>query len=361
MNYPFDSINFNGRDTRIADILNGSALPETPFEGAAFSFVRKWYGDHEFFEQQTSGSTGIPKTILIARKSMAASAKLTQQALDLKTGATALLCLDPNYIAGKMMIVRAFVTGMKLLAVEPSLNPFENHVSHQPIDFTALVPAQLIEILQSDSQSRLNEIRNIIIGGASLNEQTIERVSQFRAHIFATYGMTETVSHIALQLINGPLKSEYFKILPGVKIHTDERGCLQIKTPFLSEEIATNDIVEIKNPTEFKWLGRADNVINSGGVKIIPEVLEAQIQNVFSTMQIWNRYIVSSVPDPQFGNKLVLLVEGNMPIAVEKVRSALQEVLPHYHVPKQILVGAIFVMTENGKINRLETRKKIGI
>jgi O-succinylbenzoic acid--CoA ligase len=329
MSYPFDSINFNGRDTRIADILNGSALPETPFEGAAFSFVRKWYGDHEFFEQQTSGSTGIPKTILIARKSMAASAKLTHQALDLKTGATALLCLDPNYIAGKMMIVRAFVTGMKLLAVEPSLNPFENHVSHQPIDFTALVPAQLIEIL--------------------------------RAHIFATYGMTETVSHIALQLINGPLKSEYFKILPGVKIHTDERGCLQIKTPFLSEEIATNDIVEIKNPTEFKWLGRADNVINSGGVKIIPEILEAQIQNLFSTMQIWNRYIVSSVPDPQFGNKLVLLVEGNMPIAVEKVRSALQAVLPHYHVPKQILVGVIFVMTKNGKINRLETRKKIGI
>jgi O-succinylbenzoic acid--CoA ligase len=361
MKYPFNSINFNGRDIRIADILNGSALPETQFEGAAFSFVRKWWGEDEFFEQQTSGSTGLPKTILIARKSMVASAKLTQKALDLKAGETAFLCLDPNYIAGKMMIVLAFVTGMKLLAVEPSLNPFEKRVGQQHIDFTALVPAQLTEILKSDSQNMLNEIRNIIIGGASLNEQTIEMLSEFRTHIFATFGMTETISHIALQPINGPFESEYFKVLPGIKIHTDERGCLQIKTPFLSEEIVTNDIVEIKNPTEFKWLGRADNVINSGGVKIIPEKLEAQIQNVFNTMQIPNRYIVSSVPDPQFGNKLVLLVEGNMPIAVDHVRSALQEVLPHNHVPKQILVGAIFVMTENGKIDRLETRKKIGI
>lgn len=361
MSYPFTSINFNGRNIRIADILNGSASHETPFEAAAYSFVRKWYGDGEFFEQQTSGSTGIPKTILIARKSMVASAKLTQQALNLKAHETALLCLDPNYIAGKMMMVRAFVTGMKLLAVDPSLNPFEKHVSHLPIDFTALVPAQLTKILQSDFRSRLNEIKNIIIGGASLSEQTIEMVSEFRGRMFATYGMTETVSHIALQSINGPSASEYFKVLPGVKINTDERGCLQIKAPFLNEEITTNDIVEIKNPTEFKWLGRSDNVINSGGVKIIPEKLEAQIQNVFNTMQIPNRYIVSSIPDPQFGNKLVLLVEGNMPIAAERIRSALQEVLPPYHVPKQILVDATLIMTENGKINRLETKKKIGI
>jgi O-succinylbenzoic acid--CoA ligase len=361
MNYPFDSIHVNGRDLRVADILNGPALSASPFEEAVFSFVRKWYGDDEFFEQQTSGSTGLPKSILIARKSMVASAKLTQQALDLKTGENALLCLDPNYIAGKMMIVRAFVTGMKLLAVEPSLNPFQKLLRHEHIDFTALVPAQLTEILKADSRSRLDEIRNIIIGGASLNERTIEMVSEFQAHIFATYGMTETVSHIALQPINGRFESEYFKVLPGIKIDTDERGCLLINAPFLSEKIATNDIVEIKNPTEFKWLGRADNVINTGGVKIIPEKLEAQIQNVFNSMQIPNRHIVSSVSDAQFGNKLVLLVEGNMPIAVEKVRSALQEVLPHLHVPKQILVGAIFVMTENGKINRLETRRKIGI
>lgn len=292
---------------------------------------------------------------------MMASAKLTQQALDLKAHETALLCLDPNYIAGKMMMVRAFVTGMKLLAAEPSLNPFEKHFSHPAINFTALVPAQLTEILQSDSHPKLNEIRNIIIGGASLNEQTIKMASEFRGRIFATYGMTETVSHIALQPINGPFASDYFKVLPGVKINTDERGCLQIKTPFLNEEIATNDIVEIRNPTEFKWLGRSDNVINSGGVKIIPEKLEAKIQNLFNTMQIPNRYIVSSIPDPQFGNKLVLLIEGNMPIAVERIRSALQEVLPPYHVPRQILVNATLIMTENGKINRLETKKKIGI
>ena len=358
MKYPYDTVHFNGRDVKIAGILNGSATPSTAFESAAYLFIRNWCGDAEFFLQHTSGSTGVPKTISIARTSMVASAKLTQQALDLKEGDSALLCLDPNYIAGKMMIVRSFETGMKLIAVEPSLNPIENLSHHQTIDFTALIPAQLNEILRSKSQNKLNEIKNIIIGGAPLNEPAINMVSGFRSRIYATYGMTETVSHIALQPVNGPEASEYFKVLPGIKIDTDERGRLKINAPFLNEEIKTNDIVEIKNATEFKWLGRSDSVINSAGVKIIPEKVEAHIANVFIALQLTNRFVVSSIPDAAFGDKLVLLVEGILPISSDRLRSALQQALPRYHAPKQIIVNATLVMAENGKINRQETRKK---
>jgi o-succinylbenzoate---CoA ligase len=361
MNYPFDSIHFNGRDILITDILDGSALPASAFESASFSFVRKWFSDDDAFMQQTSGSTGTPKSITISRKAMMASATLTQQALRLTKGDTALLCLDPNFIGGKMMIVRAFVTGMRLIAIDPSLNPFEKiHQSNHSIDFTALVPAQLTAVLHSDFKYRLNEIKNIIVGGSPLNKKTIELIAEFRAHVFATYGMTETVSHIALQPVNGALTSEYFNVLPGINIDTDDRRCLVINAPFLDGPITTNDVVEIKSSNEFKWIGRWDNVINSGGVKIIPEKLEMQIQNIFTAMQISNRFIVSSMPDTVLGEKVVLLIEGDLPVRVEDLELSLQSALPRFHIPKQIFVDAAFATTENGKINRPETKKKIG-
>jgi o-succinylbenzoate---CoA ligase len=362
MKYPFNTVHFNGRDVRITEILNGSASPASPFESASFAFISNWLGEAEVFRQQTSGSTGAPKIILISRTAMISSAKMTQQALQLEEGNSALLCLDPNYIAGKMMIVRAFVTGMKLLAVEPSLNPLDkSNLRQQFIDFTALIPAQLTAILASDSQYMLDQFKNIIVGGAPMNEQMVSLVAGYTARIFATYGMTETVSHIALQHVNGPSASEYFKVLPGVSIHTDERGCLQIKTPFLEDLVTTNDIVEIKNGDEFKWIGRSDNVINTGGVKIVPEKLEAEIQNVFTVLLAENRFIISSVPDTVFGEKLILLIEGSLPTSVENLKSSLQEALPRNLVPKHIVENATLVTTENGKINRNETKTQNGI
>lgn len=361
MTYSFHSILFNGREVMLNHILDGSAVPGSPFEASSFAFIRQWCDGTENFTQQTSGSTGIPKFISIARAQMIASASLTQQALQLKAGDTALVCLDPDYIAGKMMFVRSFVTDMKIVAVNPSSNPFQHHLNNSHIDFAAFVPAQLLEILQSVQRARLNELKNIIVGGAALHDNTIGMLSAVSARVFATYGMTETVSHIALQPVNGPAPSEYFKILPGIEINADERGCLQISAPYLNEKITTNDIVEIKSATEFKWIGRSDHVINSGGIKIIPEKVESEIRKVFSDLQIQNRFLVSSVADPVLGNKLILIVEGNLPATVDHVRSYLKQVLPSYHIPKQFFVDIEFVMTENGKINREETRKKIGI
>lgn len=290
---------------------------------------------------------------------MTGSAKLTQQALNLRAGDTALLCLDPNFIAGKMMIVRAFVTGMKLAAIEPSLNPLEKLNPNLQIDFVALIPSQLTEILNSDSRGRLNGIRKIIIGGAPLNERTRNIITEIEAQVYATYGMTETVSHIALQALNGNLMSDYFRVLPGVTINIDDRGCLRIKTPFQENEVTTNDLVEIKNANEFKWIGRFDNVINTGGIKVIPEKLEIEIQQILSVMGVSNKSVISSVPDPTFGETIVLLIEGELQLPISRVISSLSEKLPRYHVPKRILTNATIVRTENGKVNRPETKMQI--
>lgn len=360
--YPFSSITVNGREIELDQIMKRSIAPQSPFEVSLFSFTEKWFGSHDIFIQNTSGSTGSPKPIKISRMQMEASAQLTQQALQLKRGEIALICLDPEYIAGKMMLVRSFVTGMKVMAVNPSSNPFSDIPNSILIDFTALVPAQLYAILKSEQAQRLSSTKNIIVGGAPLNPEASNLFSKVNSRIYATYGMTETVSHIALQAINGPDASPYFTVLPGILISRDHRGCLKVKASYLKEEIVTNDIVEIIDDNHFKWMGRSDNVINSGGVKIIPEKIEAEAQLIFTKLQIENRVLVSSVPDPTLGNKVVMLIEGNLSgRAIELIKSELRQKLHAYEIPKELYTNISFVLTKNGKINRLETTRKIEI
>ena len=359
--YSFDSILINGREIKLDHILQGTTVQLSNFEASTFLFIQKWFGDADDFIQKTSGSTGTAKSISISRRQMIVSAELTAKALNLKAGENALLCLDPEYIAGKMMLVRSFTTGMKIIATEPSSNPFRNLPKQLPIDFTAIVPLQLNEILQSDHAERLNSVRNILVGGAAIDEGIKKKLSEFHSQIYATYGMTETISHIALQRVNGPLASEYFTAFPGIKIDVDERGCLEIDAPYLREKLVTNDVAEIKPSGHFKWLGRVDNIINTGGIKVIPEIIEDRIRRFFEQQNIKNKFLISSRPDPILGNKIILLIEGDLKeISKETLVSNLREILPPYEAPKEIYTGIRIVLTENGKINRAETSRQIG-
>jgi len=359
--YPFDSITINGREILLADVVENAALPESGFEASTFLFIKKWFSASDTFAQKTSGSTGAPKEIVITREQMIVSAKLTAEALRLKNGDHALLCLDPEYIAGKMMLVRSLVTGMKIVAVNPVANPFRKIPRNVRVDFVAIVPMQLIEIIQSDLAYRLNSTKNILVGGAALDQGIKKKLSTFDGRVYATYGMTETISHIALQSINGPAASEYFTVLPGIKINADERGCLEINAPHLDEKVVTNDLVEINDARHFKWLGRIDNVINTGGKKIIPEKIEDQINRLFAQQMVRNKFFISSIPDPVLGNKLILIIEGALEnITVETLKSHLRENLRNYEVPKKIYTNINFVLTKNGKLNRTETTQQIG-
>ena len=311
--------------------------------------------------KRRAGRQEQPKSIVITRQQMIASAQLTAEALQLKAGENSLLCLDPAYIAGKMMLVRSFVAGMKIVAVNPSANPFHDLPRNVPVDLTAIVPMQLNEILQSDEAYRLDSTRNILVGGAPLDQEIQKKLSALRGRIYATYGMTETVSHIALQSLNGPLASEYFTVLPGIKISTDERGCLEINAPHLGEKIPTNDLVEIKSSKHFKWLGRADNIINTGGVKVMPEKIEAEIHWLFEQHMVKNKFLISSIPDQVLGSKVILIVEGELAgITLETLKSHLKKILLTYEIPREIYTNINFVFTENGKVNRRETTQQIG-
>ncbi|MEJ7645649.1 MAG: AMP-binding protein [Chryseolinea sp.] len=352
--YPYDSIVVNGRTIPIDDIMAGRHPPALEVEAALFSFIKDWLNARESFTLKTSGSTGVPKAITIARDQMITSAKRTQQVLGLKKGDTALVCLHPDYIAGKMMLVRCFVTGMKIVFAAPSGNPFYE-IRDNDIDFCALVPLQVYHILQSGHLARLDRIRTVLIGGGKVTDDIIARLREIDCRCYSTYGMTETVSHVALRLLNTQDTTDCYVALPGVALSLDGRGCLVIDCAWLHQPVVTNDIVELRDNKTFIWLGRWDNIINTGGVKIVPEKIEEMIENCFRDASIGNRFFLASIPDLRLGNKVILVIEGTHP--EEDIRTSLQalKVEEPYAYPQLLLFIPRFIEAGNGKVNRNAT------
>ncbi|PQA95575.1 AMP-dependent synthetase [Chryseobacterium shigense] len=325
---------------------------QTDFEYKLKNFLEEWFSNGETVKVQTSGSTGIPKVFEIEKKKMINSAVMTCDFLGLKEGNKALLCLPVDYISGKMMVVRSIQRKLKLIVTEPSLKPTE--YLDQEVDFCAMTPLQV-----ENSLDKLHLIKNLIIGGAAVSENLKEKIlntellSRTSNRIFETYGMSETLSHIALKQII-PKPEEYFTAFENVSITTDERGCLEIWAPNVNAEVLkTNDLVEIKNGKQFKFLGRIDNVINSGGAKIFPETLEALVKK-----EIPNEAVFLGIEDDRLGQKLILIIEGEESADLsEKVLKIPFE--KSFHKPKEVIFTEKIPRTPNGKVNRIELHKII--
>jgi O-succinylbenzoic acid--CoA ligase len=327
--------------------------PSSPNSENIVEFINSWLSGQQSFEFQTSGSTGKPKKITISRTQMECSANMTIKALSLTSRDTALLCMNPAFIGGKMMIVRSLINQMNLVVIEPSSNPLKE--LDEPVDFAALVPLQLINAINnSDSFKKLKSISNIIVGGGQVSESVRQEVKSLDNHIYSTYGMTETVSHIALQLLSKHSDGNHFTALDGVEIGTDERECLAIKAEVTNNSlIVTNDRVEIIDSNKFRWLGRIDNVINSGGIKVQIEQVENVISEIFNSLGLVNRFILKGFKDDFLGEKVILIIEGK--IDGESLKS-LSEYLPtklhKYEKPKEIHFIEKFIETPTDKIIR---------
>lgn len=361
MSYSLSSIYINHRQVNLTEITPGGATSVSDFEFETFSCIQDWLQEIDSFKLQTSGSTGIPKEITLTRNQLQQSALRTIKVFDLNNNDTAFVCLDTKYIAGKMMLVRALESNMKIVAVEPSSNPLQKLPSEPSISFAAFVPLQLQEILkQGDSIQKLNRMKAIIIGGAVVSASLQQEIQKLSCPVYATYGMTETVSHIALQRLNSMEASDHFTVLPGIGIELDERGCLVIRLPEFEEKIVTNDLVELLTPTSFRWSGRIDHVINSGGFKISPEKIERIVERIFHDRMINRPFFVCGIPDDRLGQKLILTIEG-FPISGEKkILALLKQHLHAYEVPKQIFHIREFIRTGTGKVNRVKTAALIG-
>ena len=321
------------------------------------SFLDEWNNDSEYVEVKTSGSTGEPKRMMVEKRRMLNSARITCDFLGLKPGDTALLCMSTDYIAGKMMIVRSIERGLKLVEVEPCGHPLdikhltflaepsgkaERNIKHCQIDFAAMVPMQVYNSLQvPEEKERLMAIRHLIIGGGAIDDAMEAELKTFPNAVWSTYGMTETLSHIALRRISGPEASEWYIPFPTVKLSTTDEGCLVIDAPEVcADTLVTNDIVELKSDGRFRVLGRKDNVICSGGIKI-------QIEEVERELKPYARvpYIISKKKDEKFGEIVVLLTEGD----TDEMRAVCEKYLPKYHRPKLYQHIDQIPLTETGK------------
>ena len=318
------------------------------------NFLDEWNNDSEYVEVKTSGSTGEPKRMMVEKRRMLNSARITCDFLGLKSGDIALLCVSTDYIAGKMMVVRSIERGLKLISVEPSGHPLANNyqlsIVNCQLDFAAMVPMQVYNSLQvPEEKERLMAIRHLIIGGGAIDEEMEAELRSFPNAVWSTYGMTETLSHIALRRISGPEASEWYTPFPTVTLSTNDEGCLVIDAPEVcAQTLVTNDIVELKPDGRFRIRGRKDNVICSGGIKI-------QIEEVEQALKKYVRvpYIISKRKDPKFGEIVVLLTEGD----TAQVQTICQQVLPKYHQPKLYLKIDKIPLTETGKPARKEAEE----
>ncbi len=328
--------------------LNENASP-APWKNGLLYFIIDWLSDSDSTQATTSGSTGTPKKIQLQKKFMEVSAKATLDFLGIEPGATALLCLPINYIATKMMVVRAFIGKLDLYCIPPSLNPVSPWTPY--LDFAAFTPAQLGNLMKNrEGRDFLKSINKIILGGGPVPSSLEEKTQRLEVPIWHTYGMTETMSHIALRKLNGTDRSDFFYPMPGVHIQKNSEDCLSVNAPHLGVfKLETNDIVEIQNDGGFRILGRKDHVINSGGVKLFPEQIEHKLSSI-----ITHPFYVGSMPDDNLGERLVLFVESEAPkeSAIEKLHTLIKEKLTAFEVPKEIRFIKKFNRTESGKIIR---------
>ena len=319
------------------------------------AFLKEWHNSSPTLLVHTSGSTGKPKPLLVEKRRMEASARITCAFLGLKPGDRALLCLSLDYIAGKMMVVRALTCGLRLTIVPPTgLPQWEGAV-----DFAAMVPLQVWNLLHdTDGRRRLMQVRHLIIGGGPIDDALAAELRTFPNAVWSTYGMTETLSHIALRRLSGPEASDYYTPLEGVSVALTADGCLTIDAPHVCPHpLVTNDRAELTHGQRFRILGRKDNVIVSGGVKIQIEEVERLLRP-----HIPEPFMITKRTDPKYGEIVVMLVQTSTPSLLSPLSSLLSphyndicsRVLPKYWQPRLMIPVSQLPLTPTGKPARAE-------
>lgn len=331
-------------------------------------FIEEWKSDSPTVAVKTSGSTGPPKSLLVEKKRMADSARLTCDFLGLRSGDTALLCLPLDYIAGKMMVVRALIRGLELMVAEPSGNPLRG-LSEPPF-FAAMIPLQVFNSLRVPEERKILEgIGNLIIGGGPVDEAMAMELKSFPNAVWSTYGMTETLSHIALRRLSGESAEPWYRPLDSVVVSVDPGGHIVVKAPKVCPDVlVTNDLGEMSpDGRGFRLIGRAGNVINSGGIKIQIEDIEERLKPFID-----HPFAITKKKDEKLGESVVMVLgarcgrgsthENAAPSCQEEVdekniKEICDKILPVYCRPRLYIKVKELPMTVTGKTDRAEVLK----
>ncbi len=339
------------------DLINSK--PSDPYFEKVKLFILKWQNGISELEVKTSGSTGKPKKIKLSREKIQASVAQTKEAFSLDEDHLLLCNLSVDFIAGKLMIIRALELKSELIVIRPEGNILDSirnfgYMLEQKRGklFLAFVPLQITKVLEEPAgHNLLNMAKAVLIGGAKVNKHLAKLLTEIHSPVYATFGMTETVTHFAIKQINATEPQEYFKPLKGTALKVDEEGCLSVKNACTDNLwLKTNDRVELRMDQSFKPLGRADNVINSGGIKIHLEEIEAQIDQL---IDFKHPFFCAGVNDTLLGQKLVLFIESE-----EKdleILAKLKSEMAKFAAPKEVLFIKEFARTTSGKIDKIKT------
>ena len=325
---------------------------EFPIVIEIIHLLDNWFDmNKDAIEVRTSGSTGDPKLISLSKSSIRKSAHKTINYFNLNSKCTLLLCLPVKFIAGKLMVIRAMEAGADLIILQPSTRPLAG-ISID-IDFVAMTPMQLTASLNYDDVT-LSRVDVILLGGAPVSAALESAVRELDTAVFHGFGMTETITHIAMRRLNGLVPMSQYHAMPGVSFSIDDNERLVISAHHLLESILTNDIVTLHDEVSFSWRGRYDNVFNSGGIKLYPQDIERKIADLIS-----NRYIICSAPDKILGQKCILLIESADESSKKLIKENISKVLDTFERPKEIHLIHQFSETENGKIDRNATKAQL--
>ncbi len=313
-------------------------------------FLDEWYSPTDVVRVHTSGSTGAPKPLMVEKRRMVESARMTGKFLGLKKGDTALLCMNLDYIAAKMMVVRALVWEMRIIDVGVGGHPMASPlIENERIDFAAMVPLQVYNTIRNpEEKARMMQVRNLLIGGGSLDEKIERELLLFPHAVWSSYGMTETLSHVALRKVNGADHSLWYHPLEGIHVTTDENQCLVIDAPKLCPKVLhTNDIARLsEDGAQFRILGRKDNVICSGGIKIQAEEVERLLRKY-----VESPFFITGQKDEKYGEIVVMVTEL---VETKELKDIFDHVLPKYWKPRKIVTVKELPLTETGKPKRCE-------
>ncbi len=351
MNRLPDKLLLNGAWISEEDIVNlnpSGASAKDPLIGKTLNFLQEWFDDQGKILLKTSGSTGQPKQIHVDKQKMVYSAAMTNTFFNIDENHKLLLCLSPEFIAGKMMIVRAMLAGAELITTSVDSNPIRT--LKQAIDFSAMVPLQLASIL-NETPEKLNLIKKLIIGGSAFPPYLEQQIQNVQTDCWHTYGMTETLSHVALRKMNRGDRSDYFVPLKGIDISADERGCLMITMPYLSDQpIVSNDVVAIEQQG-FKVLGRYDEVIITAGYKIHPGIVEDKLSPF-----IKQKFFIAPEISVKAGQQVILFIEDQLTMYdLFMLWDKLEKCLKPQEIPRRIVQCDQFHYLPSGKLDKLKT------
>lgn len=331
--------------------LIGNMTEETPVPLRGLcEFLKVWFDDSPYMTVCTSGSTGVPKNLIVRKEQMMQSARMTCEFLNLRKGDSALLCMNLRYIGAMMVVVRSLVAGLNLILRVPSGHPLAD--VYEPLRFAAMVPLQVYNTFQvPEEKERLHRTEILIIGGGAVDTALETGIQELPGTVYSTYGMTETLSHIALRRLNGASASSHYQPFPSVQLSLSPDDTLVIKAPFVCDEVlVTNDVAQIYPDGTFTILGRKDNIINSGGIKVQAEWVEKQLRNLIPVP-----FVITSISDVRLGEAVVLLMEQTD--QADRIKESVALLLPPYQHPQYIRVVNKIPLTENGKIDRSGCRQ----